>query len=85
MSEIDFMNLGDLDGTHGWIRTRGFVNWEEDVSSHMPRQRVGWATIRHPERELSAPSPTRNWISRLTVGIVCLGLTARTRNARRFN
>lgn len=40
MSGIDYVDLGDLDGTHGWIMTSGFVNWEEDVSSHMPRQRV---------------------------------------------
>lgn len=40
MSGIDYVELGDLDGTHGWTMTSGFVNWEEDVNSHMPRQRV---------------------------------------------
>lgn len=40
MSDLDYVPLEDLDGTHGWIVTSGFVNWEEDVSSHMPRQRV---------------------------------------------
>jgi len=38
--DLDYVDLGDLDGTHGWIVTSGFVNWEEDVANHMPRQRV---------------------------------------------
>ena len=37
---LPYVDLGDLDGTHGWVRTSGFVNWEEDIRSHMPRQRV---------------------------------------------
>ncbi|QRV16730.1 hypothetical protein JMJ58_07640 [Haloterrigena salifodinae] len=40
MGDLDYVELGELDGTHGWIVTSGFVNWEEDVSSPMPRQRV---------------------------------------------
>lgn len=40
MSDLDYVDLCDLDGTHGWIVTSGFVNWEEDVNNHMPRQRV---------------------------------------------
>jgi hypothetical protein len=40
MGDLEYVDLGDLDGTHGWIVTSGFVNWEEDVNSHMPRQRV---------------------------------------------
>lgn len=40
MSGLDYVELGELDGTHGWVVTSGFVNWEEDVASHMPRQRV---------------------------------------------
>lgn len=40
MSGINFVELGELNGTHGWIMTSGFVNWEEDINSHMPRQRV---------------------------------------------
>jgi hypothetical protein len=40
MGDLDYVSLGDLNGTHGWIVTSGFVNWEEDVNSHMPRQRV---------------------------------------------
>lgn len=40
MSDLEYVELGDLDGTHGWIVTSGFVNWEEDVAGHMPRQRV---------------------------------------------
>jgi hypothetical protein len=40
MSGPPFVELGDLDGTHGWIRTKGFVNWIEDVASHQPYQRV---------------------------------------------
>lgn len=38
--ELDYVDLSDLDGTHGWIVTSGFVMWEEDVANHMPRQRV---------------------------------------------
>lgn len=41
MSGAPFVELGDLDGTHGLVRTFGYVNWVEDVSSHRPRQRVG--------------------------------------------
>jgi len=40
MSGLPFVELGDLDGTHGWVKTKGFVNWTEDVDSHQPRQRV---------------------------------------------
>lgn len=40
MGDLPYVDLGDLDGTHGWIVTSGFVNWEEDVDSHTPRQRV---------------------------------------------
>jgi hypothetical protein len=40
MSGLDYIDLGELDGTHGWVVTSGFVNWEEDVTGHMPRQRV---------------------------------------------
>lgn len=40
LMRLPYVDLGDLDGTHGWVRTSGFVNWEEDISSHMPRQRV---------------------------------------------
>jgi len=40
MGDLDYVELSDLDGTHGWVVTSGFVNWEEDVSSNMPRQRV---------------------------------------------
>lgn len=40
MSGLDYVDLGELDGTNGWIVTSGFVNWEEDVAHHMPRQRV---------------------------------------------
>ena len=40
MSGPPFVELGDLDGTHGWVRTKGFVNWIEDVASHKPYQRV---------------------------------------------
>jgi hypothetical protein len=38
--DLEYVDLGDLDGTHGWIVTSGFVNWEEDVADNMPRQRV---------------------------------------------
>lgn len=40
MSGPPFVELGDLDGTRGWVTTKGFVNWIEDVASHQPRQRV---------------------------------------------
>ena len=40
MGDLNYVKLGDLDGTHGWIATSGFVNWEEDVANNMPRQRV---------------------------------------------
>lgn len=40
MSGIEYVDLGNLDGTHGFIRTSGFVNWEEDVANHSPQQRV---------------------------------------------
>lgn len=41
MSDIEFVELGDLDGTNGWIKTKGFVSWIGDVVSHRPYQRVG--------------------------------------------
>jgi hypothetical protein len=40
MSRPPFVELGDLDGTHGSVRTKGFVNWIEDVASDQPYQRV---------------------------------------------
>jgi|AntRauMinimDraft_4_1070384.scaffolds.fasta_scaffold01658_1 hypothetical protein len=40
MSGVRFVELGDLDGTNGWVKTKGFVNWTEDVASHQPYQRV---------------------------------------------
>lgn len=40
MSGPPSVDLGDLDGTQGWVETSGFVNWVEDVNSHQPRQRV---------------------------------------------
>jgi hypothetical protein len=40
MSGIPYVELGSLNGTRGFVRTSGFVNWTEDVASHMPRQRV---------------------------------------------
>lgn len=41
MSGLPFVELGDLDGTHGLVRTKGFVSWVGDVASHRPYQRVG--------------------------------------------
>ncbi len=41
MSGLPYVELGDLDGTHGLIRTSGFVNWETDISTYKPFQRVG--------------------------------------------
>lgn len=40
MSGPPFIALDELDGTHGFIRTKGFVNWEVDLRSHQPRQKV---------------------------------------------
>jgi len=41
MSGPPMVDLGDLDGTHGWVTTKGFVSWIGNVSSHRPYQRVG--------------------------------------------
>lgn len=41
MSGLSHVDLGDLDGTHGWVKTKGFVSWIGDVASHRPYQRVG--------------------------------------------
>ena len=41
MSRIPFIKLGELNGTHGWVKTKGFVNWIDDVATHKPYQRVG--------------------------------------------
>lgn len=41
MSGPPIVNLGDLDGTHGWVQTSGFVNWIDDVASRRPNQRIG--------------------------------------------
>jgi hypothetical protein len=35
-----YVDLGDLDGTQGWVWTSGFVAWVEDLNSHVPCQRV---------------------------------------------
>jgi hypothetical protein len=35
-----YVELGELDGTHGWVQTSGFVTWVEEVANHVPRQRV---------------------------------------------
>jgi len=40
MSGPPFEELGDLDGTHGWVRTKGFVCWIEDVATRRPYQRM---------------------------------------------
>lgn len=49
MSGPPFVELGDLDGTHGWVKTKGFVNWIEDVASHQPYQRVALSDDTTPE------------------------------------
>jgi hypothetical protein len=41
MSSIPFVELDDLDGSDRFIRTKGFVNWIDDVSTYRPYQRVG--------------------------------------------
>lgn len=41
MSGPPTVDLGDLDGTNGWVETKGFVSWVDNVASHQPRQRVG--------------------------------------------
>lgn len=41
MSSIPRVDLGDFDGTNGFVRTSGFVNWIDDVSTRKPFQRVG--------------------------------------------
>lgn len=35
-----YVELGDLDGTNGWVQTSGFVAWVEEVANHVPWQRV---------------------------------------------
>lgn len=35
-----YIDLGDLNGTNGWVQTSGFVTWTEEVASHQPYQRV---------------------------------------------
>lgn len=41
MSDIPRLDLGELDGTHGFVKTRGYVNWVDDVSTRQPHQRIG--------------------------------------------
>jgi len=40
MSQPPFIPLDEFDGTHGYVKTRGFVNYEVDLDSHLPRQKV---------------------------------------------
>lgn len=35
-----YIDLGDLDGTNGWVQTSGFVAWTEDVANDVPYQRI---------------------------------------------
>lgn len=35
-----YIDLGELDGTHGWVQTSGFVAWTEELTSNVPHQRV---------------------------------------------
>lgn len=35
-----YVELGDLNGGHGWVQTSGFVAWAEEVASQQPYQRV---------------------------------------------
>lgn len=41
MSSIPTVTLGELDGSDRFVKTTGFVNWIEDVSTYKPYQRVG--------------------------------------------
>jgi len=84
MSGLPFVELGDLDGTHGWVKTKGFVNWTEDVDSHQPRQRVKLGddttregvvcTVWTDDIELEGESATTSAAS-----------TTPTRSVKRFN
>lgn len=40
MSDPPFITIDEFDGTHGYVKTKGFVNWEVDLASHIPRQKV---------------------------------------------
>jgi hypothetical protein len=40
MSSILFVGIGDLNGSDRFIRTTGFVNWINDVSTYRPYRRV---------------------------------------------
>lgn len=40
MSRPEFITLDEFDGTHGYVQTKGFVNWIIDLPCHKPRQKV---------------------------------------------
>ncbi len=40
MSSVPFITLEEFDGSQGYVKTKGFVNWEVDLRSHAPRQKV---------------------------------------------
>lgn len=40
MSGPPFVTLDEFDGSQGFVKTKGFVNWEIDLRSHKPRQKV---------------------------------------------
>lgn len=40
MSGPPFVTIDEFDGTQGYVKTKGFVNYEVDLRSHKPRQKV---------------------------------------------
>ncbi|ELZ43407.1 hypothetical protein C464_16812 [Halorubrum coriense DSM 10284] len=40
MSNPPFLHIDELDGTNGFIKTKAFVNYTIDLSSHTPHQKV---------------------------------------------
>jgi hypothetical protein len=40
MSSIEFITIDEFDGTHGYVKTKGFVDRVIDLPCHKPRQKV---------------------------------------------
>ncbi|NHN41829.1 hypothetical protein G9C85_09325 [Halorubellus sp. JP-L1] len=40
MSDIPTIGIDEFDGTHGYVNTKAFVNYEIDIDAFQPRQKV---------------------------------------------
>lgn len=40
MSSPPFIHIDEFDGTHGFVKTKAFVNYTIDLRSHTPQQKV---------------------------------------------